>query len=132
MNILKFVLVLFTATGFGFGVEELIENNIKEETSLNEEDNYDDDTVGFCHRNDEYFLEHMIERLTDEEAIIVQAKIDELLNEFDVTMEQLNSDFDVRYQFMIELMEFLDENGIDYHYNHYEEDDYGNHMGMHR
>jgi len=91
-----------------------------------------------CH-DDRDFLEHMLEDLTDEELLLVQGKIDELLVEYLITIEELNDDYNVRYDFMNDLMDFLDENEIDY-YNHggirdYDDhdDEYGWHggMGMH-
>lgn len=132
MNIIRFALVLLTATGLGFGVEEVISSNIEEEVYLNVEDNYDDFAVGFCHNNDSYFLEHMLEGLTEEEQVIVQTKMDELLNKYDITIDQLNDDFDLRYSFMIEFMELLDETGINYHNYYNDENNFGNRMGMHR
>lgn len=132
MNILRYALVLLTATGFGFGVEEVISNNIEDEVYLYEENNYDDYAFGYCHNNNELFLEHMLERLTDEEKIIVESKIDELLSKYEITSDQLNSNFDVRYNFMTELMEFLEQSGFDYHHDYNDEYDYGNHMGMRR
>lgn len=132
MNVIKIILVLFTATGLGFGVEEVISSNTEENVYLNEENNYDDRTIGFCHGNDTYFFEHMLEGLTDEEQLVIQTKIDELLIKYNISINQLNDDINIRYDFMIEFMEYLDESGIDYHNHYYDENEYGNHMGMHR
>lgn len=132
MNILRYILVLITATGFGFGLEEVISSNVEKDNLVNEDINEDSYRFGFCHSNIDYFLDQMIERLTDEEQIIVQAKIDELLAEYDMTIDQLNSDFNLRYNFMNDLMNFLDESGFDYHYDYTENSDYPNHMGMRR
>jgi hypothetical protein len=137
MNIFKFALVLLAATGLGFSAEEIISSDIDVGVYLNEENDYYDFAIGFCHSNDDYFLEHMLKDLTEEEQEIVQSKIDELLIKYDVSISDLNSDFEIRYYFMIDLMEFLYDSEIEYHYhdNHHndnEEDDYGNHMGIHR
>jgi hypothetical protein len=132
MNVFKIVLVLFTATGLGFGVDEVLNSNAEENVYLNAENNYDDYAIGLCHGNDAYFFDHMLEGLTDEEQLVVQTKIDELLIKYDISISHLNDDINLRYDFMIEFMEYLDESGIDYHNYYYDEDDYGNHMGMHR
>ena len=78
----------------------------------------------------------MLEDLTDEELILVQGKIDELLVTYSITLEELNDDYDVRYDFMNDLMNFLEENEIDFHnyggyHNHDEEDGWHGGMGMH-
>jgi hypothetical protein len=143
MNIFKIGLVLFTGAGFGFGVEKLADTEMFPNDNdgyghMEEEGYYGHMSDGGCH-GDGDFLEHMLEDLTDEELILVQAKIDELLVTYSITLEELNDDYDVRYDFMNDLMDFLEENDIDYHnhsgiHDHYNQDDedgwYGG-MGMH-
>jgi hypothetical protein len=137
MNIFKLIMVALTATGLGFGVDEVIKSDIEEKAFINEQSSYEDFTPGYCHRNDEYFLEHMLDQLTVEEQVAVQSKIDELLIKYDISFDDLNYDFDEIHNFMLELMDFFNENGINYQYhgNHNdnnEEFEYGHHMGMHR
>ena len=113
MNILKIGLVLMTGLGFGFGVEKLAGADVLPNDS---ETYYGHMEEGYCH-SDGDFLDHMLEDLTDEELILVQAKIDELLLTYSITLEELNDDFEVRDDFMNDLMVFLDDNNIEYH-NH--------------
>jgi hypothetical protein len=139
MNIFKIGLVLLTGAGFGFGVDKLADTEI-----------FPNDNDGYGHMEDGYYghmgeegchgdgdiLEHMLDDLSDEELVLVQGKIDELLVEYAITLEELNDDYDVRYDFMNDLMDFLEENEIDYHnhggyHDHDEEDGWHDGMGMH-
>ncbi len=146
MNILKIGLVLLTGAGFGFGVDKLSDTDITESNGDNyyehmydehEDENYFfGHMYGGCLDNDGDFLEHMLASLTDEELLIVEEKIDQLLLEYSIVLEELNDDYDVRYDFMIDIMEFLDENEIYYHNNrefghHTDGDDWYRGMGMH-
>lgn len=128
MNIIKIGLVLLTGAGFGFGADKLTDT----EMFPNDSNGYYGHMEEGCY-GDEDFLEHMLENLSDEELLLVQGKIDELLAEYSVTLEELGYDYDVRYNFMNDLMDFLDENEIDYHShggNHYHDDEYYWHSGM--
>jgi len=130
MNILKLGLLLITGAGFGFGIDKLADTEILP----NDDQQYYGHMVGeSCHGDDELF-EHLLENLSEEEIVLVQGKIDELLLKYDVTLDSLDDDFDTRFDFMDDLMVFLDENEIDYHnhgyYNDYDEN-WGHGMGMH-
>ena len=87
-----------------------------------------------CQRDGE-LLEHMLENLTEEELVLVQGKIDALLVEESISLEDLNYDFDVRYNFMTDLMDFLEENEIEFHtrrgYHYDDEDNWHGGMRMH-
>ena len=133
MYILKIGLVLLTGAGFGFGVDKLSNTDMFTNDNdgyyghMTEEYGYDGHMGGYgCHDDGELF-EHMLEDLTDEELILVQGKIDELLVTYSITLEELNDDYDVRYDFMNDLMDFLEENEIDFHnfggYHDYDEED---------
>lgn len=133
MNIFKIGLALLTGLGFGFGVDKVADTEMF--PNPNDNEGYYWHMEESCH-GDGDFLEHMLDDLSDEELVLVQGKIDELLVEYAVTLEELNDDYDVRYDFMNDLMDFLDENGIDYHnhdsyHNHDEEDGWHGGMGMH-
>lgn len=131
MNIIKIGLVLLTGAGFGFGVDRLADT----ELLVNDNDEYYGHMEEGCH-GDEDFLEHMLEDLSEEEVIVVQGKIDELLVTYEITIEELNDDYDIRYDFMNDLMDFLEDNDIEYHnhggyHDHDEEDGWYGGMGMH-
>jgi hypothetical protein len=132
MNVFKIGLALLTMAGFSFGVDKLVKANTLPD---DREEHYEHMDEGFCHGNGD-FLEHMLTNLTEEETVLVENKIDDLLLEYNTTLEELEDDLDVRYDFMLDLMNFLDENGIDYH-NHdteehyHDDDDHHNGMGMH-
>jgi hypothetical protein len=142
MNIIKIGLVLLTGAGFGFGVDKLADTEMfpKDYDGYGhmEDDGYYGHMGGGCH-GDGDFLEHMLDELSDEELLLVQGKIDELLIEYSITLEELNDDYEVRYDFMNDLMDFLEENEIDYHnhggnHDHDDHDDEGGWhggMGMH-
>ena len=142
MYILKIGLVLLTGAGFGLGVDKLANNEIFTKDSdgyyghMTEEDGYYGHMGGFgCHDDGELF-EHMLEDLTDEELLLVQGKIDELLVTYSITLEELNDDYDVRYDFMNDLMDFLEENEIDFHnyggdQDSDEQNSWNGGMGMH-
>lgn len=133
MNILKIGMVLLFGTGLGFGVDKLIESDIEAiDTEEYREDYYGHMNGGYCHQDGEFF-EHMLEDLNDEDFDLVSQKIDEMLLDYNITYEDLFDDYEIRHDFMTELMEFLDANNIDYH-NHNYYDEYPNHhngMGMH-
>ena len=132
--IIKIGLVLLTGAGLGFGVDKLATT----EMFPNDGDGYYEHMDGdsyyghmggeYWHNDDDDFLEHMLEDLTVEDQVLVQVKIDQLLIDYDITLEELNNEYEVRYDFMIDLMEFLDLNEIDYH-NHMDGDSYYGHMG---
>jgi len=139
MNIFKIGMVLLTGAGFGFGVDKLADTEMFENDNneyyehMNE--GYYGHMGGGCHGDGE-FLEHMLEDLSDEDLILVQAKIDELLVKYEISIEELDDDYEIRYDFMNDLMNFLDDNDIDYHNhgsNDYHDDEDGWHggMGMH-
>lgn len=136
MNILKLGFVLMTAVGFGFGVDKINDNNDIGVNENDETDYYNSINTSYCHSNEEYFGEHMFEYFNEENQAIVHVKIDELLLKYDISIEELEENYDTRHLFMAELMEFLEDNDLDYHYhNHYEYNDENNYrhggMGMH-
>jgi hypothetical protein len=133
MNLIKIGLVLITGAGFGFGVDKLADTEV---FTTSEENFYEHMEEG-CH-SDVDFIEHMLDDLSEEDLALVQAKIDELLVDYDITLEELYDDYEVRYDFMNDLMDFLEENEIEYHYHggyhdHHddEDDDWHGGMGMH-
>ncbi len=132
MYIIKIGLVLLTGAGFGLGIDKLADTDILQNDGDNYYEHMDE---GFCHDNGD-FLTHMLADLTAEEQVLVQEKIDQLLVEYTITLEELNDDYDVRYDFMTDLIEFLELNEIDYHNNegfdhHDDDDDWHGGMGMH-
>lgn len=129
INILKTGLVLLIGVGFGFGVDKLANKDVDENQR---EDYYQHMHEGFY---EEDFIEHMRDDLTDEEMILVEAKIDELLVTYDITLEELNENSEIRYDFMNDLMDYLYENEIDFHsnaghHNHHGNRGYGWHGSM--
>lgn len=113
MNIIKIGLLLVTGLGFGFGVDSFTNLDQIE----NEQDNlYTDVYPRYCH-NEEYYIEHLLQNLTEEEQILVQNKIDQLLLEYNLSIEEMLNDIDIRHEFMYELMEFMYDNDIEYHYH---------------
>lgn len=135
MNIIKIGLVLLTGAGFGVGFDKIADSEI---LPINQDTPYGhmfvDDEYGetvFCH-GDEDIIEHMLYNLSEEDQLLVQAKIDDLLIEYSISIEDLNNDYDLRFDFMNDVMEFLEENDIDYHHRYYNDDEDWHHgMGMH-
>ncbi|XMB71463.1 hypothetical protein RJI07_04925 [Mycoplasmatota bacterium WC30] len=132
MNVLRIGLVLLTGVGFSFGVDRLVDS---EALPNDRESHYTYNYEGNCH-GDNDFLEHMLDDLSNEELLLVQEKIDSLLVKYSITLEELYDDYGVRYDFMSELMDFLDENYIDYHNHeefddHFDENEWHGGMGMH-
>mgnify|MGYP000188309769 FL=1 len=123
MNILKIGLILLTGAGFGFGVDKLAGIEASPNTTDTYYGHMDE---SYCH-GDGDFLEHMLEDLSAEDLVLVQAKIDGLLIQYDVTLDELYDNYEVRYDFMNDLMIFLEDNQIDFH-NHQE---FHGGMGMH-
>jgi hypothetical protein len=148
---LRIGLVLLAGAGLGFGADrigdtQMFSNDGDGYYEYMDEDSYYGHMGGdsyYGHMRGEYrhndgdFLEHMLEDLTVEEQGLVQEKVDQLLIDYAITLEELYDNYDVRYEFMNDLMEFLDLNGIDYHnhggFDHYNDDENGWHggMGMH-
>ena len=144
MNILKVGLMILLGVGFGFGVDKVVNAEVSpiDEVSQNTEASPNDEVDYYGHMGGGYcfddgdFIEHMLADLTDEELVLVQGKIDELLIEYAITLDELNDDYQVRYDFMDDLMNFLDENNIVYHNHrgfddHIDEDVWHGGMGMH-
>lgn len=138
MNVFRIGFILLTLTGVGIGVDKI--NDPLEDTTViqAEEQTYSYMSPGYCHNNDNdgYFLEHMLDSLSEEEYILVQSKVDELLIKYDISIDDLFNDYQTRYDFMLELMEFIDGNDIKYHYHgsfhNYDGDEYRRFgMGMH-
>ena len=131
MTLFKIGLVLLTGAGFGLGIDKLSNTDIMPD---NQEDYYGHMEYTGCHQDDDFLL-HMLDNLSEEDAIIVNAKIDELLVTYDTTLDDLENNFDLRYNFMNDLMTFLFENDIEYHYRYHDDidEDNGWHggMGMH-
>lgn len=115
MNIFKMGLVLLTGLGFGFGVDQIAETKEDEVIS---EDYYIYNMP--CHGNG-YVFEHMLDTLTEEDRILVEAKLEELLLEYETTLELLEDDYQLRFIIMNELLDYMSENNIDF--NHYNTDD---------
>ncbi|MFK5883448.1 MAG: hypothetical protein QM489_03800 [Candidatus Izemoplasma sp.] len=161
MNIIKIGLVLLTGAGFGIGFDKLADTeilandvgNYPESADIEnvDEANTNEEYVGFEHMNEvfeegwhmnaEYcheeglFLEYMLENLSAEDKFLVEEMINQLLVEYGVTLQELNDDYNIRYDFMIDLMEFINENQIDYHesfefHNDTDQDYWRNGMGM--
>lgn len=131
MSILKIGFILLAFTGLGFGVDRLSSQEI-DPTS---EDVYRASNRLFCHNN-QYYFEHMIDNLTEEEKILVEQEMERLLGEYNITYDLLHDDIEVYHSIMIDLMDFFIENDISYsnhHWNYrYEEDEnYNGGMGMH-
>ena len=95
--IVKIGLVLLTGAGLGFGADRLANT----EMFSNDGDDYYkhlDVDSDYGHMGGEYwgnddFLEHMLENLTVEEQVLVQEKIDQLLVQYSITLEELNNDY---------------------------------------
>lgn len=102
MNLLKVALVLLFSGGFGFGVTQIIE----------EEPWNPDEHLGYCHGED-WDFDHVLDGLSEEEVDLVDARIDQLLLEYGVTMEELGDNHDLRHDFMSELFELLEQDGIE-------------------
>ncbi|MGS0972258.1 MAG: hypothetical protein ACVCEJ_03310 [Candidatus Izemoplasmataceae bacterium] len=128
--IFKLGLTLLLGASFGLGLNQVRQSEIfHTDTEFYEENS----ETGYCHNEGEVFT-HMLDNLSEEERLIVEEKIDELLIKYDVSLEELYNNRDIHYDFMDELMTFLDEEGIDYHYNNHYDDyegpqHYGGHMG---
>lgn len=136
MNILKAVLVLVSGLGLGFGVDQITETKVEPDLTAENEFYNGHMSSGYCH-GEEFSFDHMLVDLSEEDQLLVQTKIDDLLLEMNISLEDLENDYEVRYEFMSELMLFLDESGISYHnhgnygdYNHMGDYGYGG-MGMH-
>lgn len=142
MNMIKIGFVLLTGASFGFGVDKLVDSK----TILVDFDRYEHMEKGYydhmneevCHENGD-FLVSVLENLSDEELLLVQGKMNELLIEYSMTIEELNDFFYLRHDFMNEFMDFLDKNEIYFHgyggSHEYgirdSEDEWHNRMGMH-
>ncbi len=117
MNLFKVILVLVTGAGFGFGIDQISHTEI---IPNDEEMPYTYEDGGFCHRfNNDEFLDHMLEGLSEEEQTMVNTKVEELLVTYDTTLEEVNSNYELRQDFMLDLMTFLNDNDIVYHYDGY-------------
>jgi len=115
MNILRIGFLLLSGVGFGFGVNNLVDTETYTKENESNEYFYQDFAVnygGLCHRNEEFF-DHMLYDLSDTDQAIVQAKIEELLVEYSISLEELSDDYKVRIDLMNDLMIFLLEEEID-------------------
>lgn len=129
MNLVKLGLILLIGVGFGVGlsnrdVTALFYNGSEDYHTThhnweNKSGDYYGHMGGYSMMDDDYgryfnekeFIEHMLKDLSKEERLLVDSKIDELLTKYQMTLE----DDDYLYDFMDELMDFLEENEINYH-----------------
>ena len=123
MNIFKIGLVFLSGIGLLFGANQITERiNHTEEVPYASEGEY-----GYCHHelyDDEL---PMLDNLSEEDRLLVEAKLDELLELEEITEEDFYND---RYQFheiMEKLMDFIYDNNIEF-----EETYYHGHMGRRR
>lgn len=124
MNIIKIGFLVLAGLGFGFGVDQITE---QEETQIDRQDYNEEGYYGFCHGG-MYFFEDIVDAVSEENRVVVQDKIDDLLVEHNITLEELENDYILYHEVMMELMEFLYENDIDFHFT--DEDNW--HHGMWR
>ncbi len=116
MNILKFGLVLLTGAGFGFGVDKIADTDFTPMDRYGYEDHegrFGHMGEGYCDEDSE-FLEHLLSRLSDEDVILVNAKIEELYITYDTNAEALQTDYELRYDFMNDLMDFMEDSNIEF------------------
>ncbi len=115
MNIFKFGLVLLTGAGFGFGVDKIVDPDFAPIDGYEEyEGRFGHMGEGYCDEDGE-FLEHFLDELSDEDALIVNAKIEELYLTYDTNYLALQADYELRYEFMTELMDFMEDSGIEFY-----------------
>lgn len=122
MNLVKLGLILLVGIGFGLGLSNLdataLFNNDNDayHTTRHNWKNESGDYYGHMGRgyghyfNEDEFIDNMLEDLSEEERLVVESKIDELLLKYQITLE----DDEVMFDFMNELMEFIEESEIDF------------------
>jgi len=120
MNVLKFGILIITSLGFGIGFDQFQDK--EEDVAVYENEN----GYGYCHEEEPFT--YMLENLAGEDRVLVETKIDELLVAYDVTIDELFESYDVRHQFMDDLMEFMNENDIDFHHQSRYDDETHPHM----
>lgn len=107
MSILKIVLVLITGVALGIGVDQMLTADSTDET-------VNDYSYGaYCHDNEDFTL-YMIESLNDDDRVLVETEIERILDALDTNSETVFDDFELRHEFMAQLMVFFDENDISF------------------
>ena len=124
MTTIKFIALTILGLGLGFGASQVIADNNTNPFST-DPDNDLPYGIGCHYDEDAFFMGHYIEQFSDEDQLLIEAYIDTLLIEYDVTLEELYEDFDLRHEFMEDVYNYIEEQGLE------PEDEYrhGHHMG---
>ncbi|QVK19066.1 hypothetical protein KHQ81_05010 [Mycoplasmatota bacterium] len=128
MNLYKLGLILLLSVGFGFGLSYLdakaLFNNgynayhTNHHNWNNESGDYSShmSNLSMMDRDFDQFIEHMLDNLSIEERLLVEAKIDELLTEYQITLEEISKNDEVMFNFLDNMMGFFQKEEIDHHY----------------
>ena len=112
MNIIKLGIAFLTMFGVSYGVDHI---------STNRQEPIIQNTANHCESNE--LFGHMLQDLSVEDRLLVEAKINELLITYETSEEELLNNFDLRHEFMEELMVFFQDNDFNFEDQH-------THMGM--
>ena len=113
---MKKILFVFTFIGGviigGYFLNPVI-NDVRADNFDNSEEYY---YGGHCGEYYEGFLDRFLtEDLTLEQSNLITLKFEELLTLYEITEEELYYDMDITHDIMIEMLEYIEDLGIDYY-----------------
>lgn len=123
MNVFKLIIVAISGLGIGFTTTQVINNDTSTDT---ENDIPLNGTYG-CHFYDD-FIDREWSMYSEEDQLLINGFVDQYLTEQEITWDELFDDFDLRYEFMDALHDFLYEQNIEPLYEDYRPSRRG-HMG---
>ncbi|MCF7925354.1 MAG: hypothetical protein K9L26_02370 [Candidatus Izimaplasma sp.] len=105
MNILKITFIAIVGMLVGYTATQFI--------SQADTASHDDTENTYCHQ-DGYDFDHFLERFSEADQVIILAERDRLLTVYEVTLEDLETDYDMRHQLMEDLWDFIDDQAIEF------------------
>lgn len=124
MILFRLGLLFIIGSGLGFGINQFTENTVN--------NNFEQ---GHCYQEDFNFND-MIISLSEEDQMLIEEKLNELLLEYGITIEDFNSNIEIRRNVMFNLVNFMMENDIDFSFGSNQEFDGDNYwpgrMWMHQ
>lgn len=113
MNTLKFIAITILGLGLGFGASQVLADTNDVPFDTNPGSTEDTDYGFGCHMDEGEFMEYYIDQFSEEDQAIIEAYIDTLLIEYNVTIEELFDDYELRHELMDEILTFIDEQGLE-------------------
>lgn len=115
MNVLKLFLIAVSGLGVGFTTTQVIGH--EEVGPINQEQEAQEEYYGYgCHRyryGFDYFLDNFLSHYSEDNQALILAYAEQWLLEQEVTLEEVEEEFELRHDFMYALHEFVEEQQLE-------------------